>query len=263
VHFTSTDAKGVLPADYTFTPNDAGVHNFVVTLRTSGPQSIAVTDTEQAAISGQASGIQVQPGALRGFVATFPATQTAGDSAALLVLAEDAFGNRVTSYTGTIHFTSDDSHASLPADYTFAAADRGSHTFTATLETAGIRAIRASDKLHPSLTGLASGLSVRPALATRVLVWGYPATTTVGTPNPVVVTLHDAYGNVATGYTGTIHFSSDDGLAVLPADWTFTAADAGTRTFTVTFGAAGTHHVTVWDTRNPRLSGEEAGIVVA
>ena len=47
----------------------------------------------------------------------------------------------------------------------------------------------------------------------------------------VTVTALDAYGNMATGYTGTVHFTSSDGQAVLPANYTFIAGDAGVHTF--------------------------------
>ena len=47
----------------------------------------------------------------------------------------------------------------------------------------------------------------------------------------VTVTAKDAYGNMATGYTGTVHFTSSDGQAVLPANYTFVAGDAGIHTF--------------------------------
>jgi hypothetical protein len=56
------------------------------------------------------------------------------------------------------------------------------------------------------------------------------------------VTAVDAYGNVATGYTGTIHFSSDEDHADLAADYTFTAADAGTHTFVAAFNRFGTFY---------------------
>ncbi len=44
-HFTSSDIQAVLPANYTFTGVDAGVHVFSVTLKTAGSQSITATDT--------------------------------------------------------------------------------------------------------------------------------------------------------------------------------------------------------------------------
>jgi hypothetical protein len=263
VRFTSSDPNAVLPADANFAAGDQGVRNFVVTLKTAGKQSLAATDTAQTSLAGSNGGIQVLPGDMRGFVVTFPNAVTAGNAGAMLVIPSDAFGNILTSYTGTIHFTSDDTHAHLPADYTFTGADGGSHFFLATLESAGVRAVRATDTVHPSWTGLASGIVVSPAAAARVVVSGYPTSTTIGTPNHAVTTLYDAYGNVTTGYTGTLHFSSDDPLAILPSDWTFTAADAGTRTFTLTFGTAGTHYLKATDTGNPNLSGQEVGIIVA
>mgnify|MGYP003299294095 CR=1 FL=1 len=48
-----------------------------------------------------------------------------------------------------------------------------------------------------------------------------------GTAANATVTAKDAFGNVATAYTGTIHFTSSDGAATLPADYTFSAGDAG------------------------------------
>ena len=66
-----------------------------------------------------------------------------------------------------------------------------------------------------------------------------------GTPYTETVTAEDNLGETATGYTGTVHFSSTDVQAGLPADYTFTAADAGSHTFTVTLKTAGT----VWSIR--------------
>ena len=60
----------------------------------------------------------------------------------------------------------------------------------------------------------------------------------------MTLTVEDAYGNVVTGYTGTVHFSTNDPGATLPPDYTFTAADAGVHTFTNAF-------VLVLPKRNP------------
>jgi hypothetical protein len=71
----------------------------------------------------------------------------------------------------------------------------------------------------------------------------------------VTLTVYDAYGNVATGYTGTVHFSSSDGKAALPANYTFTAADAGVHTFTkMILRTKGTQSLKVTDTLNSGLS---------
>src|SRR5438067_5362395 len=61
---------------------------------------------------------------------------TAGEAISLTVRAVDAFGNNVTGYKGKVKFSSTDTQAGLPADYTFTAADAGVHTFTVALKTA-------------------------------------------------------------------------------------------------------------------------------
>lgn len=45
VHFTNTDGSAALPANYTFTAGDSGVHVFNVTLNTAGSMSVTATDT--------------------------------------------------------------------------------------------------------------------------------------------------------------------------------------------------------------------------
>jgi hypothetical protein len=231
VHFTSTDAQAGLPADYTFTAADAGVHTFSATLKTAGTQSITVTDTVTA-IKGTDAGITVSPAAANTLSVTgFPSPVTAGVAGTLTVTLRDSYGNIATGYTGTVHFTSSDRQASLPANYTFTAADAGVHTFSATLKTAGTQSIIAADSTTASVTGTQASITVNPATATRFVI-SAPASVTAGVPFSLTVTIEDAYGNVVTNYAGTIHFSSTDSSATLPYNYTFTLADKGVHTFT-------------------------------
>jgi uncharacterized repeat protein (TIGR01451 family) len=55
VHIASSDTLGVLPADYTFTGADSGVHNFLVTLNSLGSQTVAITDTHSSGFTGTAT----------------------------------------------------------------------------------------------------------------------------------------------------------------------------------------------------------------
>jgi len=48
-----------------------------------------------------------------------------------------------------------------------------------------------------------------------------PLGTVAGTVSTVVVTAQDRVGQTAPGYRGTVHFSSSDRQAGLPADFTF------------------------------------------
>jgi uncharacterized protein YjbI with pentapeptide repeats len=79
-----------------------------------------------------------------------------------------------------------------------------------------------------------------------------PASVPAGTPFDITVTALDPYGNVDVNYQGTVTFSTSDtdpGI-VLPADFTFTADDAGVHTFSgaTTLSTPGDQTITVTDT---------------
>src|SRR3989442_15961020 len=94
----------------------------------------------------------------------FPSPRTAGVAGNFTVTARDAAGAVVAGYRGTVSFASDDPSAVLPANYTFTAADAGSHTFAATLKKAGTRSITAKDSAA-GLTGSQTGIAITPAAA--------------------------------------------------------------------------------------------------
>jgi uncharacterized delta-60 repeat protein len=264
MHFTSSDGQATLPGDYTFTSSDAGTHTFTngVTLLTAGSQSVTATDTASGSITG-ALKVTVSPASASTFLVTgYSSATTAGTDHNFTVTALDAYGNVATGYTGTVHFASSDGQAILPADYTFTGGDAGVHTFSATLKTAGSQSITATDTKTASITGTQSGISVSAAAASVFVITGYPSTT-AGTAHNFTVTAYDAYGNVATGYTGTVHLTSSDGQATLPADYTFTGGDAGVRVFTATLKAAGSQSITVTDTKTASITGTQSGIAVS
>jgi len=57
----------------------------------------------------------------------------------------------------------------------------------------------------------------------------------------------DKFNNVVNGYRGTVSFTHLDGSATLPAAYTFTAADAGVRSFPVSFHDFDVHRIKVTD----------------
>jgi uncharacterized repeat protein (TIGR01451 family) len=98
----------------------------------------------------------------------------------------------LVGYSGTVHFTSSDPQAILPADYTFVSGDAGTHTFSVTLATLGDQTISVVDT-HAS---------------------GFTGTTTVNvntTPDLTITKSHS--GNFFVGQTG--------------ASYTITASNAG------------------------------------
>ncbi len=82
-------------------------------------------------------------------------------------------------------------------------------------------------------------------------------------PFNVTVTAYDAYGNVATGYRGIVHFTSAGVPADLPPDYTFIAADNGSHPFSVTPAMAGPQLIVeVTDTSNATLTDSASWIVI-
>jgi hypothetical protein len=90
----------------------------------------------------------------------------AGTTGVIRVTAKDASGNTATSYLGKVHFTSTDPQAVLPADYTFKASDKGTHTFSVTLKTAGTWSVTATDTVTAAIKGSQTGIVVRVAGST-------------------------------------------------------------------------------------------------
>jgi uncharacterized delta-60 repeat protein len=190
------------------------------------------------------------------FQITGPSSVTAGTTGSFTVTALNANGTIDTGYIGTVQFSSSsDPQAVLPANYTFTAADQGVYTFSATLVTAGSQSITATDTSNGSIIGSDSGIVVQPAAASQ-LILSAPSSVSPGTKFSVTVTVEDAYGNVVTGYVGTIHFSSSDSSATLPKNYTFTTADAGVHTFTnvFIFQKKGKQTLTVTDVNNSSLT---------
>ncbi|MGD0122836.1 MAG: S53 family peptidase [Candidatus Limnocylindrales bacterium] len=103
------------------------------------------------------------------------------------------------------------------------------------------------------------GAFVAPAGLT---VSGFPSSTAPGIAHSLTVTATTASSGTATDYRGTVHFTSSDPAAVLPADYTFTASDAGVHAFDVTLSSFGTQSVTATDTISPSTTGSQTGIFV-
>jgi predicted outer membrane repeat protein len=100
--------------------------------------------------------------------------------------------------------------------------------------------------------------TINAAAATHLSVVA-PSSATAGSPFSLTVTALDQFNNIATGYTGTVHFTTSDsgsGVAV-PATYTFLAADNGVHTFTsgVTLVTAGSQKVTATDTSTSSITG--------
>src|SRR5207244_3117977 len=215
-----------------------------VTLQATGPQTVMATDTITGSITGTANINVVAPAPATHFAMSAPAATTAGAAFSVTVTALDASNNTAASYRGTITFTSSDTRSgvSFPPDYTFVAADNGVHTFTngVTLVSAGSQSVTATDKASSSITGSAT-VTVNPAAASTLIVAGFASPITAGVAGSFTVTAKDAFGNTATGYAGTVNFTSSDSQATFsPVSSMLTN---GTGSFSVTLKTAGTQSI--------------------
>jgi hypothetical protein len=85
------------------------------------------------------------------------------------VTALDAFNTIATGYGGTVHFTSTDAQATLPANSTLT---NGTGTFTATLRTLGTQTITAVDTVNASIIGTSNIAVIQPVSAPTITECG-------------------------------------------------------------------------------------------
>jgi hypothetical protein len=184
-------------------------------------------------------------------------TANVGQPAYVEVIALDASNHRAQDYTGTVQITSTDPKATLPANYTFQAGDRGVAVFTVTPATTGTETITATDTAAASVTGNVAVQVNAAAVATHFLVLARP-NALAGSATSVAVVALDASNRPVRNYTGTVRLTSTDAQTALPADYTFQAGDHGVHVFTVTPGATGTETITATDTAAASVTGNVA-----
>src|SRR5262249_26404058 len=155
----------------------------------------------------------------------------AGSPFTMPVSARDAYDNFISTYNGTVHFTSSDPQAILPPD---SALTNGIGTFTFTLKKALQQSVTATDVTNSSITGTAQ-FAVKPGPAVSFEITA-PDSAVKGTPFNITVKAVDQYGNTSGQYSGTVTFTSSDPLAVLPPNSTLTN---GQKTFSVTLNTLG------------------------
>jgi ribosomal protein S11 len=223
----TTNASGVASAG-TFTANTTP-GTYGVTASVSGLGSTAAFSLTNN--SGAATHLVI-PGGPEPFYTAF----------GFSIYAYDAGGNLATSYNGTVAFTSSDPGFANLGPVTLV---NGVGTQTGVLRTAGIDTITATDVSNSSITGTGS-FTIPPGPAVYLVV-SAPSSAIAGSPISFTVTAYDLFLNVATGYGGTVAFTSSDPNAMLPGS---TAITNGTGTFSATMETAGTQTITATDSVN-------------
>jgi hypothetical protein len=269
VKITSSDTTATyLSQSYTFLGTENGTYTFDVTFHTSGTHTITATDSSTPVNSGTLTGIKVGAATATNFkVTSTSTTTTVGTTYNFTVIAQDINSVKVNDYTGTVKITSTDGSATYsPQNYTFVVGDSGTKTFSITFKTPGTHTITVNDTITSTITGTLTGITVNSAPTTntvsKISVTSTSTTTTVGTAYSITVTAQDSSNATVTNYTGTVHFTSSDTIAILPGDYTFVVGDNGTKTFSITFKTQGIHTITVTDIITSTITGTLTGITV-
>jgi hypothetical protein len=180
------------------------------------------------------------------------ASPTAGNPTQVTVTALAATGKTASGYRGTVHLSSSDPKAELPADLVFTASDAGVKFVMVMLKTAGPVTVTGADIANPVTRGTAS-LSVAAAAASTCVASQAPAASTAGSVVGMTVALRDPFGNTAASYAGTMQLTATDPRALLPAPTTYTAGDAGSHAFSAVLLTAGSQALTASDTANAAI----------
>jgi tartrate-resistant acid phosphatase type 5 len=292
IHFSSSDAQAVLPGDYTFTAADNGTHAFSATLKTAGSQTLLATDSGSSTVTSSQTITQPLPGDfnISGAVETadyivwrkglgtastdtdyntwrlhFGEIAGAGTESGFLtqlqssviqsysLAALNAVGKAANANSGTAQIASSGHRASLSSG-------NGVHTLSATLKRADSRRLSAANFATSSIQGTQT-IMVQAAAASSLRVVGFPSPVKAGASKTFKVVVVDAYGNIVTNYRGTIHFSSTDNRAVLPANYTFTSVDNGVHTFKATLKTVGLQSLIATDKLTSSITGSQAIMV--
>jgi Ca2+-binding RTX toxin-like protein len=203
-----------------------GTATVALTLNT--PNGVTLTATA-GTLKGTSGTITVSP-AVAAFVVSTPTAAMAGTGFAVTITAVDRFGNAVAGYNGPVTLASSDGQTiyGLPASITLSG---GSAQVTATLDKAATNPVTLMASAG-SVVGSSAAITVSPAAATLFAVTA-PGTAGAGESFNVTLTAKDAYGNVATNYSGAVTLTSSDHQAVTMNPTTL-VWNNGTATATVT-----------------------------
>jgi hypothetical protein len=257
VQVSSSDPHAALPANYTFVPSDNGTHVFAVTLQTSGSQTITAADTVNSALQATQT-VNESPAAAATVGASAGSGQTALEEAAfataLSAKVSDGFGNAVPGTTVVFSAPTSGASGTFAGGGVSASVASGSNG-VATAPVFAANTVAGQYSVSAVANGLAAAtftLTNTPLSAASIML-AAAGSTVAGNPLSVTVSILTANATVDLSYIGTVHFTTTDPQAVLPADYSFVPADAGTHVFALTLKTSGSQSITASDTGNSAL----------
>ena len=206
---------------------------FSATLKTAGNQTITATDTSYK-LPSRAPATPLWSARRRPthFAVSAPACATAGTAFSFTVTALDQFNNTATGYAGTVHFTSTRRPGSTAGQQHTDQRHRHIQRHAEDGWQSDINRDGHGDSSHHRHQQHDRGQARRRRRISRS---AHPLPRRQVRLSASRVTAQDQFNNTATGYAGTVHFTSSDGQAVLPANGTLTS---GTGTFSATLKTA-------------------------
>ncbi|HET7248809.1 MAG TPA: hypothetical protein VFI79_03115 [Gemmatimonadales bacterium] len=207
---SGTGAPGATLSGTTTVSAVAGVASFSTLSIDKAASGYRLTASASGFPPGVSSSFTINAGTATklGFIVQ-PSTTPAGATIipAVQVAAQDALGNTVKSFTGTVTMTiSTNPGSGTLSGTTTVLLNAGVAAFsTLSINKAGV-----GYKLRATVTGLTNATStafdITPAAATLLFYEQQPSTATAGDiiAPPVVITAHDSMGNTVTSFTGDI-----------------------------------------------------------
>jgi hypothetical protein len=153
----------------------------------AGTARVRVTITGQQSVDSGLLSVVAGSGASYS-VSGFPSSVLVNTPVQYTLTAIDLWGNTVNNYSRTVHFTSSDSQAMLPDDYTFTSTDKGTHSFQAILNTVGTQSITATEVGSPAVKGSQNGIVVQPSASNddKLVLTTNPQSVTAGSASGVI-----------------------------------------------------------------------------
>ncbi|MGO9972944.1 MAG: beta strand repeat-containing protein [Solirubrobacteraceae bacterium] len=290
IHFSSSDEWAELPSSeaYTYGSSNAAEQDNI-TLHTPGNETITVKDLTTKTITASTVVMKVTAGAAHHLDIFADDNAEDGQTIPVTVAVMDSSDFPVTSgYTGTVTLSSTGSNSGYNAIPTGHTLTDGVHTFLVQIK--GCTSGTCTDTFTAGDGTISQRVSfvvhVTPGAVTQLVVSAGGSTSktagaaTAGTAaTGVTVAAENAYGQIVSDYSGTVHFTSSDDSADLPANYTFTggpdtsATCGGSTNVTctdgwgtfanVTFNTAGNQTLVVKQVNHPTIAGTAKVTVAA
>ncbi len=183
------------------------------------------------------------------------------------VTAYNQYDSVYAGYLGTVQFGSNkSSDVTLPSSgLQFTAGDAGVKTFSVTFNAAGWFNLTVADSTTTTAVGWYTDIMAisEPQRIDHFTI-SIPTSIVAQTSKDVTVTAWNQYGRVFHEYNGTVNFTTNATVAMLPANYTFLASELGVHKFSngVSFDSEGIYYLMVADVDDPSANATVQDIIV-